>query len=252
MIGSKDPPLTIEASWTTAPANLTTLSEADTLVEATAADYVRSLRALGSPLIATDELAAERADYARGIVSAVLASLNGPGDETPSLDTRRMVMELAGSGISPGVALSGAALLFELALRHLVEALPLRNVEIAICLSRHLLFGIALVLDSVGISVHREHLVSEIVDSSRLRATLTNKEAAVFMLLVDNASTEEIMARPAIQKDTLKHHITRIGRKLGGRGRAQVLRRARELGILVAVPLTASATVTALNALSGG
>lgn len=224
--------------------------EREQLIEDIAADYVHQLRTLGSPLIATDELAAERAEYARTIVRAVLATLSGATGESPSLDTRREVLELVDSGIGPTVALSGAALLFEVALLRLHRALPHESFEIAICLARHLLFGIALVLDSARVAVRREDLATEFVDSSLLRATLSKREAAVFMLLLDRATTDRIASRLGIEKVTVKHHITNIGRKLGGRGRAQVIRRARELGILVAAPLSASATITVLNALT--
>ncbi|GAB3610297.1 hypothetical protein GCM10027414_24230 [Humibacter ginsengiterrae] len=128
---------------------------------------------------------------------------------------------------------------------------PGRNVEIAICLAQHLLFGIALVLDSAGVTVRREDVVTEIVDSSLLHSTLSKREAAVFLLLVNKVPTNDIAAQLNISPVTLKHHISNIGRKLGGRGRVEVLRRARELGILVAAPLAASGTITALNALAG-
>ena len=181
----------------------------------------------------------------------MLTALNGPVNEAPSLDTRNVVVELADSGIPPGVALAGAAVLFETALKQLDLVFPGRNIEIAICLARHLLFGIALVLDSAGVAVRREDIVSEIVDSSRLRAALSKREAAVFLLLLDKATTSAIAARLGIEKVTVKHHISSIGRKLGGRGRVDVIRRARELGILVAAPLTASAAISGLNALAG-
>lgn len=229
------------------------LDEEEGLVEAIAADYVRRLRLAGSLLVATAELSSERADYARIVVRAVLTALSGRGSESPSLDTRPVVVELADSGIGPSVALAGASLLFETALQHLDFAFPGRSVEIAICLARHLLFGIGLVLDSAGFAVRREDIVTEIVDSSRLSATLSKREAAIFLLLMDKTTVKQIAARLDIAPDTVKHHITSIGRKFGGRGRTEVLRRARELGILVAVaaPLTVGATIAALNALTG-
>jgi DNA-binding CsgD family transcriptional regulator len=227
------------------------VADPEDLIEGTAADYVQALRDIDSPLVATDELTAERADYARGIVSAVLRTLSGSADEKPTLDTRPLVVQLADNGVLPSVALSGAALLFEMALNRLNGALPARNTEISIHLARHLLFGIALVLDSIGFAFRREDLKIEIVDGSRLRATLSNREATIFMLLVDKENTNEIARKLDIRKTTVKHHITNIGHKLGGQGREQLIRRARELGILVAVPLSASAALTALNALAG-
>lgn len=233
------------------PAVTATTDDREALVEAIALNYVEELHLAGSPLIATNELTTERADYARSVVRAVLMALNGPVGESPALDTRGVVVELADSGIRPGVALAGAALLFETALKRLDLAFPGRNVEIAISLAQHLLFGIALVLDLAGVSVQRESLVAEIVDGSLLHATLSKREATVFLLLVDKVATEDIAFRLGITKVTVKHHISHIGRKLGARGRVEVLRRARELGILVAAPLAASGTITALNALTG-
>lgn len=248
--------MTIEPAVSTnagplAPQSTTGIDVGEALVDTIAAEYVHRLRLAHSPLIATDELSFERADYARAVVHSVLTALSNPAGTAPTLDTRPVVVELADSGIGPSVALAGAALLFETALRRLDHALPHQNVDIAICLARHLLFGIARVLDSAGIAVQRQDLVTEIVDSSLLRATLSRREADIFMLLVDKAKTSDIAVRLGIEKITVKHHISNIGRKLGGRGRAEVLRRARELGILVAAPLTAGATITALNALTG-
>ena len=209
--------MTIEPAVSTnagplAPQSTTGIDVGEALVDTIAAEYVHRLRLAHSPLIATDELSFERADYARAVVHSVLTALSNPAGTAPTLDTRPVVVELADSGIGPSVALAGAALLFETALRRLDHALPHQNVDIAICLARHLLFGIARVLDSAGIAVQRQDLVTEIVDSSLLRATLSRREADIFMLLVDKAKTSDIAvaAQSRSKPERVKGAIDRL------------------------------------------
>lgn len=161
-----------------------------------------------------------------------------------------MVIELAKNDVPSGVALAGVALLFETALRHLGPTLPVPTIELATCLARQLLAGIAVVLDTLGVTARRDVLVPDIVDYSRLRATLSRREAMVFTLLVEKTTTHEIADRLGINEITVKHHITSIGRKLGGQGRNELIRKARDLGILVTAPLSTAAALATLDALS--
>ncbi|MEM9611012.1 MAG: LuxR C-terminal-related transcriptional regulator [Actinomycetota bacterium] len=61
---------------------------------------------------------------------------------------------------------------------------------------------------------------------------LTERELAVVRLLPFGMSRRELAAQLFVSENTLKTHLTSIRRKLGARGRVDIVERARELGLL--------------------
>ncbi len=81
---------------------------------------------------------------------------------------------------------------------------------------------------------HREQL-----DPAVLRDHMTAREAAIFQMLLEGVPRQQIADELHLSLRTVKNHITGIGKKLGGRGRNALLDRARELQILVVIPVVA-------------
>ena len=61
---------------------------------------------------------------------------------------------------------------------------------------------------------------------------LTDREAAVLALLPHDLSRKELAAQLFVSENTVKTHLSSIRHKLGIEGRASIVDRARELGLL--------------------
>ena len=61
---------------------------------------------------------------------------------------------------------------------------------------------------------------------------LTSRENDVLQLLPTSRQRSEIATALGISENTVKTHLTAIGRKLGVRGRQAIVSSARELGLL--------------------
>ncbi len=202
--------------------------------------YVDDLRASGSPLVASAEGADRRRRQAERIVLDVVAILRGevPGEESRT-DPPLLAAELSGDVAAIAAAFADASQrLFRIALPALLDDLPGDVVDIASALTDRLAAEGAALIGVLAESRVLAPAETEVIDRFKIAEILTEREVSVFELLLQDAPVKNISRALHISPHTAKHHITNIGRKLTASGRVEVLRRARELGLLVAVPAT--------------
>lgn len=206
------------------------------LVDLISNDYVAALAETSSPAAATPELVIARQARARTIVMDAIASISStPLATDQSVGTESGVLGVLASGLDTRESLAATVLLFEIALAHLRRALPeVDSGIIAVHLMRRVLDDVASAADVLLPPSHAE--TTEVVDRDRLQEFLTPREADIFDLVRNRACTRDIAQTLGISENTTKHHVTSIGRKLGTSGRHGVIDRARELGILIALP----------------
>lgn len=136
-------------------------------------------------------------------------------------------------------------MLFAVAFRALMKALPNDPVDIAASLTRRLSADLKIVAKALAETNVLDLATTEIVDHVQLRRVLSPQQITVFELKRRGSTTEEIAAALCISPKTVKNHVTDIGRRLdiAGEGRTweAVQYRARELGMLIVVPVVAAA-----------
>lgn len=211
---------------------------ADGLAEDIADAFVRRLQAVNSPVIGSVAARERRRARSIEIVEDVLEALQGDPCAAPSRrDARRASStEFHIDGVSPSDVAEAADLLFALAFSTLLEVFPDNAMGIAQALARRLWTDMFVAAQALAERPQPAVTLVEVVDRERISQFLTAREAVVFELLLENAPVKQISTRLQISPHTAKHHITNIGRKLAATGRVEVVRRAREMGLLVAVP----------------
>jgi LuxR family transcriptional regulator of spore coat protein len=219
------------------------------LVEAVALDYLAELRRSQEILVSTPEKAIQRRKHVREVLYDALTTLEGASTNRPRVHTAPRLLEaaFASAGLRPEASAQVLETLFDIAFKELSRLDVWPPGAIARALNSHIYADVTQIiywLQWRSIAAAQEH-----VDSERVMRLLSPREAGVFDLVVLGASTHEIAAQLGISSDTVKHHLTNIGHKLGGGGRPRILQRARELGLLVAVPAAVGSVVTAITAL---
>lgn len=205
-------------------------------------DFVDRLAMLDNPLV-RDALRARRtAARAEQIVDQVLADVLTKGSRPRTTGDPWLLMnELHAAGISISAVTEAKNVLFETAFPALLEVMS----DHPRCLAGALHRGVSADLDALTAALHTSSALSvatkEVIDPAALASHLTDRQAQIFEMLWSGHSIRSIAAKLHISVKTAKNHQTDIAKKLGviegGRGWAMVTTRARELKILVIVPL---------------
>lgn len=230
-----------------------TTSRIPAVLDAIDEDYTRRLEDAHSPLVAAVPSRTEWSLYARRVVEDVLDTFLSPERSTLRTGDDDVPHDVSpGARVATGEVIDGATLLFETALLHLEAEFPGHTFEFATLLLRRLLPDVAQVFTAQERQRCSEQaLVHEIVDRDHASALLTKRQLAVFELIAGRANTKAIAAELDISELTVKRHVSEIGARLNARGRPAMLDRARELGFLVAAPLTLSSALAAVNTFIG-
>lgn len=211
------------------------------LAEQISCAYVGELSRAASPLVACEELVHRRRQRARIIVEDVLAYLGFRIAEPSAPDPWPAVQELVNGHASPGEEISASHILFAVALHRLCRALPLDPEDIACALNRRLSADMKTVADALIKTDALQSATREIINRELLATRLTEAQSVVFEMLYAGLSVEQIADRLCISRKTVSNHRSAIGERLGAKGWLAMVRRARELGMLVVVPAIAAA-----------
>lgn len=199
--------------------------------------YVAALRQEQSPLLRSERAIQQRRERAQRIVLDVIAALAGDPAEPAAPDPWSVIHELRAHAIPATAAMRGTDLLFQCAFDLLAHALPCDPGNLAVALRRRLAADATALVEALSASNAYDAVTIEVLDDVVAAKYLSRQRAEVFRLIRAGADNSSIASTLGITEATVKAHVRAIGSIVGGRGKHGILRRARELGILVAIPL---------------
>ncbi|GAA4481413.1 response regulator transcription factor [Microbacterium panaciterrae] len=135
-----------------------------------------------------------------------------------------------------------AMLLFRILAREITAALNEDPIEVSVVVMARFMDEVVRSLEADSSEAVRILEYREELDAVALHAHVTPREAAIFQHLVSGAPRLQIAAELHLSPRTVKNYVNTIGKKLGAQGRSALLQRARELQILVLIPVVAVTT----------
>lgn len=220
---------------------LITAGALDALIERIVLAYFRAVGSTADGTHAEGQLTAQRRDRVTIMVVEIVGRFRRlpPGSNVATtLPPPRWV------GRSTPDAADAATALFRILTREVASALDEDPIDIASAVVSRLMSDVSGVFDNMAIAAACNRQYREEVDPAALREHVTPGEAAVFQLVVDGTPRKQIADELHLSPRTVRNHVTSIGKKLGGQGRTALIERARELQILVLIPVVAvSATL---------
>jgi DNA-binding CsgD family transcriptional regulator len=211
-------------------------------------EYIGVLALQHGALVATRAREDQRHKHVIQMMKEVIRALDGRHEVSPTpgipVDaTIGTAFNAAGVGQHDMVNIVRA--LFDIAYAELTRHERWPAAAVASELIRRIMLDITSAFAAVR---HHKTGTIESLDLARATAILTERETQVLEGVVANQTNKEIAAQLGIGEHAVKNHVTRIGHKLNAQGRTRVLQRARDLGLLVAVPAVVSGAITALQA----
>ena len=218
---------------------LITAGALDALIERIVQAYVHVISRSPDGGLADGQLAAQRRDRVTVMVVEIVGHFRRlpPGSNVvTTLPPPRWV------GRSTPDAADAATALFRILTREVASALDEDPIDIASAAVSRLMSDVSGVFDNMAIAAACNGQYREEVDPAALREHVTPGEAAVFQLVVYGTPRKQIADELHLSPRTVRNHVTSIGKKLGGQGRTALIERARELQILVLIPVVAITT----------
>lgn len=218
--------------------NLSVL-ELDALIERVCQAYTAELVASGSPIATEGSLVPGRNHRIAILVSDVVARFREL-PAAPSAPIEPVYSAVLAAGLEAEESVLVAMRLHRVLVIETSLALGTDPIEVGAVVMARIMTEASVALDAMRAVAERACQHREQLDPAAVREYMTAREATIFQLLLEGASRQQIADELHLSPRTVKNHVTGIGKKLGGRGRNALLERARELQILVVIPVFAA------------
>lgn len=213
--------------------------ELDTLTERVCRAYSAELHASGNRA-ATDDLLVAGRDLRIGLLVADVVGCFRELPSVPPMLPEPLYRTVLTARLDSHDSVQVGMHLHRALVTEISRALGADPIEVGAVVMARILTLVSEAFDAMRSAAERLCEHREQLDPAAMREHMTSREAAVFQLLMDGASRQHIADELHLSPRTVKNHVTGIGKKLGGRGRTALRERARELQILVAIPVLAA------------